>query len=155
MAKIEIDEILDSDQKSNMSGKDTPDPEKEIMATEQDIDVEKQAQGLNEPEQITKSNGEDHDPNIVEFDGPDDPDDPKNWSPRRKMSITASMGGMTFTVTFSSSIFAVCLGPVSEEFNVGTVVAALGVCLFLLVSLITLLECCCETNVGRALYLAQ
>jgi hypothetical protein len=56
------------------------------------------------------------------------------------MGITASMGGLTFTVTFSSSIFAVCLAAVSEEFHVDTVVAALGVCLFLLVSPLILLR---------------
>ena len=71
---------------------------------------------------------------LIHHSGPNDPDNPKNWSQGRKMGITASMGGMTFTVTFSSSIFAVCLGPVSEEYNVSVVVAALGVCLFLLVS---------------------
>jgi hypothetical protein len=53
-----------------MSGKETPDPEKEIMAAEQDIDIEKQAQCQDESEQTAKPKEEVHDPNIVEFDGP-------------------------------------------------------------------------------------
>lgn len=76
------------------------------------------------------------DPNLVEFDGPDDPGNPKNWSVKRRTGITISMGMMTFVVTFSSSIFAVAIQPVSEEFHVSTVVSTLGVSLFLLVSLI-------------------
>jgi hypothetical protein len=43
--------------------------------------------------------------NIVEFDGPDDPENPKNWSTRRKWAVTGGMGGMTFVVTFASSVF--------------------------------------------------
>jgi hypothetical protein len=38
---------------------------------------------------------------LVEFDSPDDPENPKNFSSRRKWAITASMGWMTFVVTFA------------------------------------------------------
>lgn len=132
MAEADRDGVIDSERQSNMSGQEGSDPEKDIMTTEPDIDIEKQAQGQVEPEKTAETVPE-RDPNIVEFDGPDDPDNPKNWNWKKKIAITASMGSMTFVVTFASSIFAVCLGPVSEEFNVGTVVAALGVCLFLMV----------------------
>jgi hypothetical protein len=70
MAKIDIDEPLDSDQMSTMSGKDTPDPEKEIMAVGHNTDIEKQAQGQVESEPIAKPREEGRDPDIVEFDGP-------------------------------------------------------------------------------------
>ncbi|KXL47678.1 hypothetical protein M433DRAFT_70523 [Acidomyces richmondensis BFW] len=72
------------------------------------------------------------DTSLVEFDGPDDPDNPKNFPTRKKVAITVSMGWMTFVVTFSSSIFAVAIEPVSREFNIGIVTATLGVSLFLL-----------------------
>jgi MFS transporter, DHA1 family, multidrug resistance protein len=72
------------------------------------------------------------DPNLVEFDGPDDAGNPKNWTARRRIAITCSMGLMTFVVTFSSSIFAVAIEPVSAEFHIGTVTATLGSSLFLL-----------------------
>lgn len=42
---------------------------------------------------------------LVEFDGLDDPDNPKNWSRARRWRITLAMGGMAFVVTFSSSVF--------------------------------------------------
>ncbi|KAK3076981.1 hypothetical protein LTS18_011501, partial [Coniosporium uncinatum] len=48
---------------------------------------------------------------LVEFDGPDDPGDPKNWTKNRRWAITASMGSMTFVVTFASSVFSVATAP--------------------------------------------
>ena len=73
------------------------------------------------------------DPNLVVFNGPDDPGNPMNWPVRKRTFITMAMGGMTFVVTFSSSIFASTLVPVTEEFNIDEVTATLGVALFLLV----------------------
>ncbi|KAJ9494764.1 hypothetical protein H2202_009840 [Exophiala xenobiotica] len=49
---------------------------------------------------------------LVEFEGPDDPQNPKNWSKARKWKITAAMGGMTFVVTFASSVFGFVFGPI-------------------------------------------
>ena len=71
---------------------------------------------------------------FVEFNGLDDPDNPKNWTPKRRWAITVSMGLMVFTVTFASSIFSVNIGVVQEKFNVELVTATLGVALFVLVS---------------------
>ncbi|KAJ9643158.1 hypothetical protein H2204_002053 [Knufia peltigerae] len=69
---------------------------------------------------------------LVEFDGLDDPDNPKNWSRARRWRITLAMGGMAFVVTFSSSVFAVVILPVATQFHIGTVTSTLGVSLFLL-----------------------
>jgi hypothetical protein len=70
---------------------------------------------------------------MVEFDGPNDRGDPKNWSKRKKWAVTLSMASLVFTVTFASSIFSVAIGVVAEEYNVGEVVSTLGVALFVLV----------------------
>lgn len=70
---------------------------------------------------------------FVEFDGPNDPDNPKNWSSRRRWGITAAMGSMVFTVTFASSIFSVNLAVIRDKFDVELVTATLGVALFVLV----------------------
>ena len=70
---------------------------------------------------------------FVEFDGPKDPGNPKNWTPKRRWGITVSMGLMVFTVTFASSIFSVNIGIVQEKFDVEKVTATLGVALFVLV----------------------
>ncbi|EXJ65578.1 hypothetical protein A1O7_01919 [Cladophialophora yegresii CBS 114405] len=69
---------------------------------------------------------------LVEFDGPDDPENPKNWSKAKRWGITVSMGLMTFVVTFASSIYAVAIEPVAREFHIGYVPSTLGVSLFLL-----------------------
>lgn len=71
---------------------------------------------------------------LVEFDGPNDPGNPKNWTPKRRWCITISMGLMVFAVTFASSIFSVNIGVIVEKFNVSLVTATLGVALFVLVS---------------------
>lgn len=70
---------------------------------------------------------------LVEFDGPNDPDNPKNWNPKRRWLITVMMGLTVFTVTFSSSIFSVNIGVVQRKFDVSLVEATLGVALFVLV----------------------
>ena len=72
---------------------------------------------------------------VVAFDSPDDPENPKNFTKRKKWAITISMGWMTFVVTFASSIFSTGIDAVSKEYHIGRVVATLGVSLFLLVRL--------------------
>lgn len=70
---------------------------------------------------------------LVEFDGPNDPGNPQNWTAKRRWGITVSMGLMVFTVTFASSIFSVNIGVIVEIFDVDMVTATLGVALFVLV----------------------
>lgn len=70
---------------------------------------------------------------LVEFDGPNDPGNPKNWTQKRRWAITLSMGLMVFTVTFASSIFSVNIAYVRDKFDVSIVTATLGVSLFVLV----------------------
>lgn len=70
---------------------------------------------------------------LVDFEGPNDPDNPKSWTERRRWAITISMGLLVFTVTFASSIFSVNIGYVQQRFNVHLVTATLGVALFVLV----------------------
>ena len=70
---------------------------------------------------------------LVEFEGPKDLDNPKNWSEKRRWAITISMGLFVFTVTFASSIFSVNIGVVQQTFHTDKVTATLGVALFVLV----------------------
>ena len=83
---------------------------------------------------------------IVDFDGPDDAENPKNFSNAKKWAITASMGWMTFVVTFSSSIFSVAVEPVSQEYGISRVVSTLGVSLFLLVRSLSSTSRCHHTQ---------
>jgi MFS transporter, DHA1 family, multidrug resistance protein len=160
---------------SDASGMNTPDLEKTIEARRYDDELERQTEKQcgPSPQEASNNNEESADASIVEFQGPHDPGNPKNWTVKRRLGITIALAGyvllccdnanrakradllptdrMTFSVvwsctatilpdslteigqTFASSIFAVCLGPVSEEYNIGSVTAALGVGLFVLV----------------------
>lgn len=109
----------------------TSDLDNQSGPLEVDKDLEKRSQKESPPRDNDLSVPE-KDPSLIEFDGPDDPGNPKNWSARRRAAITCSMGLMTFVVTFSSSIFSVAIGPVAAEYNIETVTATLGVALFLL-----------------------
>lgn len=73
------------------------------------------------------------DPFFVDFDGPNDPDNPKNWTTKRRWAITCTLGALVWTVTFASSIFSVNIMVVEEKFGVSLVTATLGVALFVLV----------------------
>jgi len=64
-----------------------------------DADVEKQAiQDLPPSAPPPEKN-----PDLVEFDGPQDPGNPLNWTVRKRVAITLSMGMMTFVVTFGKA----------------------------------------------------
>lgn len=66
------------------------------------------------------------DPNLVEWDGPDDPENPQNFSRRRKWTITVIMSLMTMWITFASSVFSTATVVTAKEFGVSTEVMVLG-----------------------------
>ncbi|KXS94928.1 hypothetical protein AC578_3929 [Pseudocercospora eumusae] len=103
-----------------------------------DVDVEKQ-QHIQDHNQTpedqlggNKDGDEEQDPNVVGWDGPDDPKNPMNWSPYRKWGIAINMGLMTFVVTFASSVLSSAVTPTSMEFGVSEEVMVLMVSLFVL-----------------------
>lgn len=76
---------------------------------------------------------EDIDPNLVDWDGELDPENPLNWSPAKKWYITMMMSLLTFCITFSSSIFSQATKVTSEEFDVSPMVTTLATSLVVLV----------------------
>ncbi|KAL4780156.1 major facilitator superfamily domain-containing protein [Aspergillus varians] len=66
------------------------------------------------------------DPNLVEWDGPDDPENPQNMSQARKWLITMTMSMMTIWLTFASSVFSTATIVTAKEFNVSTEVMVLA-----------------------------
>lgn len=72
------------------------------------------------------------DPNIVEWDGPDDPENPMNFPRWKKWMITVMMGVMTFCITFASSVFSTATQATAREFGVSPEVMTLGTSLFVL-----------------------
>lgn len=74
---------------------------------------------------------ESKDPNQVEWDGPDDPDNPQNWSQKRKWLLTILASFLTVNVTFASSAPSSATQQLAQEFQIGTVTATLITSLFL------------------------
>ena len=70
---------------------------------------------------------------LVTWALPYDPENPMQWSPRRRWAITWAMGGMTLVVSFASSVFSVATQATAEEFHVSTEVTTLGTSLYILV----------------------
>lgn len=66
------------------------------------------------------------DPNLVDWDGPDDPENPQNFSTLRKWIITVTVSSMTMWITFASSVFSTATRVTAKEFNVSTEVMVLG-----------------------------
>jgi len=79
-----------------------------------------------------KKKEEEKDPNLIVFDGKDDPLNPQNWSQGRKYYQTVLLGLSTLVVTFASSVFSSATTVVAEEFGIGTVTSTLGTSLFVL-----------------------
>jgi DHA1 family multidrug resistance protein-like MFS transporter len=68
----------------------------------------------------------DKDPNLVEWDGPDDPENPQNFSRGRKWLITMILSTLTVWITFSSSVFSEATMVTAEEYHVSTEVMTLA-----------------------------
>ncbi|MCJ1291774.1 Citrinin biosynthesis cluster MFS transporter mrr1 [Xylographa carneopallida] len=75
---------------------------------------------------------EKEDPNLVTWDGPDDPGNPMNWPLRKKMLVTFTFSMTTFVITFSSSVFSTATQVTAVEFGVSEEVMTLGTSLFVL-----------------------
>ncbi|KAM5343382.1 hypothetical protein ACJ41O_011919 [Fusarium nematophilum] len=69
------------------------------------------------------------DADVVDFDGPDDPYHPVNWSFRKKVITTILYGLTTCWITFASAVYSAAIYPVAKEFSVSTEVSAAGVSL--------------------------
>ena len=75
------------------------------------------------------------DSSLVEWNGPNDPENPMNWSRGRKWLITLAMGSMTWVITFASSVFSTATIVTAHEFHTSEEVMILGTSLFVLVRL--------------------
>lgn len=93
-------------------------------------DLENQADADGERQPLL--NGQRIDPYLVVFNGPQDPLDPMNLPQWRKWFCATILGAMTFTVTFSSSIFSAAISDTAKEFNVSVETMAWATSLFII-----------------------
>ena len=75
----------------------------------------------------------DVDPDLVTWTGVDDPENPHNFSVRRRVFVTAVWVYGNIVTTLASSIFASGASLIETEFDVSATVATLGVSLFVVV----------------------
>ncbi|CAI7676275.1 unnamed protein product [Penicillium manginii] len=124
---------LSMDARNNLTEPIGPNAEKELTPSppsshdnhndnDNDNDLEN-AQSQSEPEKPTEK---EKDPNLVEWDGPNDPENPQNFSRVRKWVITVVMSSMTMWITFASSVFSTATLVTAKEFNVSSEVMILG-----------------------------
>lgn len=73
-----------------------------------------------------------HDEYLVDLNSDDDEANAKNWPVRRKMVSALVLGFDTFVASWGSSVYSAAVEPVSMEFHVGTVVALLGLTLYII-----------------------
>ncbi|KAK4943292.1 hypothetical protein LTR10_017135 [Elasticomyces elasticus] len=64
------------------------------------------------------------DPNVINWNGPDDPENPLNWPASKKWTNIAFLSAITFLTPFASSTFAPGVPLVMEEFNEDSVALA-------------------------------
>lgn len=110
----------------------------ENFSSEADVEMQRERtnrSSLNERnDHDEKDDGEkeEKDPNLVDWDGEDDPGNPMNFPQWKKWMITVVAGLMTFSVTFASSVFSTATTVTSQIFGVSEEVMILGTSLFVL-----------------------
>jgi multidrug resistance protein len=84
----------------------TPDPAGQTDTEDANVKTEK----LAEVEEET-------DPNVVSWDGPDDPQNPKNWTDKKKWTNVAVLSVLTVVTPLGSSMFAPGIPKIMAEFH--------------------------------------
>ncbi|EPQ30900.1 uncharacterized protein PFL1_01798 [Pseudozyma flocculosa PF-1] len=74
--------------------------------------------------------GDENDPYLVTWNGPDDPENPQNWPTTRKAFTVALICLLTTSVYMGSAIYTPGVMGLAQWFGVGTVTATLGLTLF-------------------------
>ena len=79
-----------------------------------------------------------NDPYLVNWNGPEDPENPQNFSFIKKWLMTFLFSTLTTRVTFSTSVFSATVLVTAKEFHVSTEVTTLATSLNILVCLLFL-----------------
>ncbi|PSN60596.1 membrane transporter [Corynespora cassiicola Philippines] len=117
-----------SDEKSEQiyeKGQDTDLESRNEYQNAQGVDLEKGAQnntGSTHSDERTLSGEHTHpqeqpDPNVVDWDGPDDPENPQNWPESKKWGMIGALAAVTLVTPLASSFFAPGVPQVMETFD--------------------------------------
>lgn len=88
--------------------------------------LEKQTQDTTTATTTTSTQQNIERPKTLDWDGPDDPLNPHNWSPARKWFQTYTISGIAFVGSFASSVFTPAIEEAAAEFNSSRIVATLA-----------------------------
>ncbi|EEB89069.1 hypothetical protein MPER_12882 [Moniliophthora perniciosa FA553] len=69
---------------------------------------------------------------LVDWDGPEDPDNPRIWSPFKRGFVAFSIALLTFSVYMGSAIYTSSIPGLMSEFGVPQVIGSLGLTLYVL-----------------------
>ncbi|KDR79428.1 hypothetical protein GALMADRAFT_117698 [Galerina marginata CBS 339.88] len=106
-----------SDSAPTLPGEKLPEDADEKTAEERVYDAET-GRRVDKGEQERKAEGEDDNVLWVDWDGPKDPLNPKNWSYRRKWAATIVVSSFTFISPVSSSMVAPATEQIAEQFGI-------------------------------------
>ncbi|KAF1837560.1 MFS general substrate transporter [Decorospora gaudefroyi] len=87
-------------------------------------------EGVNEASGVMVDPEKGMDIHVVDWYGPDDPQNPKNWSRAKRYFVTFEIVLLTFSVYIGSAIYTPGLRGVMQEFGVAQVPATLGLTLY-------------------------
>ncbi|EUC27991.1 hypothetical protein COCCADRAFT_110310 [Bipolaris zeicola 26-R-13] len=85
---------------------------------------------VNEPSGVRVDPEKGRDYHVVDWDGPNDPQNPRNWPRAKKYFVTFEICLLTFSVYIGSAIYTPGLMGVMQEFGVAQVPALLGLTLY-------------------------
>jgi len=91
-----------------------------LFAQDPEKGIESRSRSTHTDEATLSSNAAadaEQDPNIVDWDGPDDPKNPLNWPSRKKWGIVWSIGAVTLITPIGSSFFAPGVPQVMRAFH--------------------------------------
>lgn len=83
-------------------------------------------------QRVLEEGVKDEDTSVVTWDGPNDPDNPQNYTSSRKVFITFIWVYSNLATTIASSIWSSGTSAIEAQFHESTIVVTLGVSLFLL-----------------------
>jgi hypothetical protein len=89
------------------------------MSSAMEKDVEKSASPCSISSTDEPEPGEEveRDPNVIDFDGPNDPENPMNWKASKKWGMVVLISAITFLTPLASSQFAPGVPEVMQEFH--------------------------------------
>jgi hypothetical protein len=91
--------------------------EKDINSSALEKDIEKGVSSAPTSTADELDQETEEDPNIVDFDGPDDPQNPMNWRFAKKWGMVLLISAITFLTPLASSMFAPGVPEVMRDFK--------------------------------------